>query len=274
MSDDLTTAVIDFLWACWAELGVPASRRYPFDVAIDVEPLIMLTRTAAGRDPRLRSNAEAWIDQHRELVSRARLKRLASANPVTDEAPFGGRSRIRDRVPAVADSPATLQLRVRSALGISARAEIVRQLLMDPVGTSRPASDLAVLTGYSKRNVEKALESLDRSGWVRRSLGSRTTSWRLADSNALSTLFAPIPGARASFLILADIARGLADLASHGTESADVRSAMARRFVAEHAPRADLGSIDLPFAPNGADAYEALIDWTRRLPSSASRSQA
>jgi DNA-binding MarR family transcriptional regulator len=271
MTDELTNSIIDFAWACWAELGVAASRRRPFEMAIDLEPLILLTRSVGHADSRLRSNAEQWSAEHRDLISRARLKRLGPSPSVPTDTRPAGRSSLTDRVPATVDSPATLQLRVRSALGVSARAEIVRQLLVEPTGTSRPASDLAQLTAYSKRNIEKALASLERSGWLQRSTGTATTSWRLHRNEELVSLFAPVPRSPGSFLALAELLQRAMELTRHEAIDPDVRSVMARRLLADTSSTSGWGAIRTPSVDPGSDAYEGFVSWVRQLPESAVR---
>jgi DNA-binding MarR family transcriptional regulator len=259
-----------FVWACWGELGVPGGDDRRFDLAIDLESLIFLTDAVADDDARLRSHADAWIAAFPEFVSKARLKGLTGST-----AP---RSEIR-RTPSAIDlsGPAhvdvshgsAVQLRIRAALGVSARAEIVRQLTLDPEGTRRTAADLAQLCGYTKRNIEKALENLERSGWVRRIRGGATLRWTLAHHETFRDLFAPVPAAAASFLALAQIAQGTLSLDQFGSEPPQVRSAMARQILVEHGPTADWGGIILPDPPPGEDAWDSALTWVSGLPATA-----
>jgi len=158
---------------------------------------------------------------------------------------------------------------VRSALGVSARAEIIRQLILDPVGTMRSASDLAQLCGYSKRNVEKSLAGLERAGWVVRMRGGASLRWSLADRVAITELFSPIPESNLSFLALCRILEALLPLDRYRSEDRHVRSAAVRRVLEEQGPTAEWGSVRLPAPSPGVDAWGEALSWVGGLVESA-----
>ncbi len=121
MSGSFIDAANLFVWSLWGELGVPSPERRRIDLAIDLEPLIGLTNLVTSGDPRSRSHAARWLDAFPELVSRARLKRLVggdigSPTRSSREGAMAGRATIDVK------SASAIQLRIRSALGVSARA--------------------------------------------------------------------------------------------------------------------------------------------------------
>ena len=268
MANSFGDGVIDFVWACWGAVGVPAPVRRPIATAVDVEPLIHVTNEIGSRDRRLAAHAQAWQQSFPELVSRTRLKRLGGDPDVASVLPDRSK-RIAGPAHLDVTSAAAVQLRVRSALGVSARAEIIRQLGLDPVGTTRSASDLAQLCGYSKRNVEKSLAGLERAGWVMRMRGGASLRWSLADHAAIAELFSPMPESNLSFLALCRILEALLPLDRYLSEDRHVRSAAARRVLDEQGPTAEWGSVRLPAPPPGGDAWEEALAWVDGLVESA-----
>lgn len=260
--------VRDFAWACWGTLGVPAPVSRPLSMAVDLEPLVHLTDALGNGDRRLASNARAWQGSFPELVSRARLKRLGVDAVAAAPLPVRG-GQMAGPVHLDVSSAAAVQLRVRSALGVGARAEIIRQLVVDPVGTLRTASDLAQLCGYSKRNIEKSLMGLERAGWVARTRGGAALRWSLANHATMAGLFSPVPVSNASFLALHRVLKAVLDLDRFGSEAPQVRSAAARRVLADQGPTAEWGSVQLPKPPPGSDAWQETLAWVEDLPESA-----
>lgn len=268
MDSDLRDAAGRFVWAVWGEIGVPSAERRAIDLAIDVEALIRLTGVIGDHDPRLRSHAARWQGAFPGLVSRARLKRLGQKSELRISG--GVRSRAMSGQQEVdLLSASAVQLRIRSALGVSARAEIIRQLVLDSVGTRRSSSDLAKLCGYTRRNTEKALESLERSGWIARIEGGASLRWSLADHAALASLFTPLPRSNASFLALGEVVEELLVLDDHASSPVPVRSAVARGILADVRSTADWGSVRLPTCPPEQDAWESVLEWVVGLPASA-----
>ncbi len=268
MSSQFLESANRFVWSAWGELGVQGQEDRPFPVAIDLEPLIRLTVTAGREDPRLRSEAAAWVDSSPELVSKARLKRLAGQGletPIGSERVGIGTGGAHVQIAGAS----AMQLRIRSALGVSARAEIIRQFIVDVEGSRRSASDLALLSGYTKRNIERALESLERGGWAVRFRGGTSLRWSVADHAALVGLFAPIPTSNMSFMALARIVSSMMSLDDVASDRVQVKSALARQLLAEQQPTADWGAVHLPGVPVAEDACAALLRWVEGLPASA-----
>lgn len=268
MSSPFRDAADRFVWSAWGEIGVPSTTRRTFDLAIDLEGLIHLTDVVAVNDPRLLSHVTAWQDAFPEFISRARMKRIG--DEAAPRISVKDRSRMMSGAPVVVLSRASaVQLRMRSALGVSARAEIVRQFVLDTPGTRRSSADLAQLCGYTKRNTEKALVSLERGGWIARIEGGTFLRWSLSDHAALATLFAPLPMSNSSFLALGVIVEELLALDRNTSDPVPARSATARGVLANLRPTADWGSIQLPMCLPDSDAWETTLDWVSTLPASA-----
>jgi len=113
-----------FVWSVWGEIGVPSTEKRTVDLGIDIEASIHLTEVVAEGDPRLLSHVAAWRIAFPELTLKARMKRIGGDAPL--------RTRGKDRSREMSGSPlvvlsgaSAVQLRMRSALGVSARAEII-----------------------------------------------------------------------------------------------------------------------------------------------------
>ena len=256
MSSTFLEAANLFVWSAWGEIGIPSTERRTFEMSIDLEPLIRLSAVVGVSDARLRSEVAIWLDAFPELVPQARLKRIGGAVPQLPAR--SRRSRAMSGKPSLdVVSAAAVQLRTRSALGVSARAEIVRQLVLDTPRTRQSTADLAQLCGYTKRNVEKALESLERGGWVARITGGAALRWMLVYYGELTDLFEPLPESNASFMALAEIVERSVALDGVGSERSQIRSAAAPHQLAELAPTAGWGDVNLPQVPPDADAWDA-----------------
>jgi DNA-binding transcriptional ArsR family regulator len=268
MSGSFLDAANLFVWSLWGELGVPSPERRQIDLAIDLEPLIGLTNLVSSGDPRLRSHAATWLDAFPELVSKARFKRLVDG----DFGPAGRSAREGTMAggPMIdIKSASAIQLRIRSALGVSARSEIIRQFVLDQPRSRRSASDLAQLSGYTKRNVEKALESLERGGWVDRIRGGTSLRWSVRNHAAVAGLFSPVPSSNASFMALAQIVESLISLDDVSRTRVQVRSAATRQLLSELGPTADWGEVQLPDVSSAENAWEEALLWVKVLPSTA-----
>lgn len=183
-SDRFRQTLLDLAWSLWGELGVSGWSRRHADWAIDPEPLILFTAALADADPRLRDESTDWCIRYGRHISVARLRNLLRDEPSPVRAAFGeyaatvnahaglrwpGATRARSYRPTGRSKlddftrPALVALRHRALFGVGARAEIVRAFVARP-SASLTAADLAAEVGYTKRNVEKELESLRLAG--------------------------------------------------------------------------------------------------------------
>jgi hypothetical protein len=193
--EEVRDLVLDTLWSLWAELGAGGwERRHPA-TAVDVEPLIIATNHPRLQqlDRRLLEQALDWSIANVRMVSAVRLRHLlkdfpsqlaesfgafaatvraeANANWPGDGRALRARSPVsrfaRDR-PSVSDltRPSLVQLRLRGACGVSARAEIIRLLLGEP-SSFLSISELAAGAAFGRDNVADAVEMMARAGIVR-----------------------------------------------------------------------------------------------------------
>lgn len=73
----LTSALLDFAWAEWAQMGVLAAAPPPRPWAQDPEALLLLTLEAGRDDPRLFDEVLDWLVRNEPLVSVRRLRSLS-----------------------------------------------------------------------------------------------------------------------------------------------------------------------------------------------------
>jgi uncharacterized protein YegP (UPF0339 family) len=76
----LTSALLDFAWEEWAQMGVLAAPPRPRRWAQDPEALLLLTLEIGRDDPRLFDEVLDWLVRNEELVSARRLRTLCE-NP-------------------------------------------------------------------------------------------------------------------------------------------------------------------------------------------------
>ena len=281
MSKRFLDAVVSFARSSWVELGVSGWDQRIFDIAIDLEPLMALTATVGGVDPRLVEQADLWTTTYPELVSRARLKRQLDAlgpGEVPGLPDLSGAGRRRDlggeSLPGLRlEAPASLQMRLRSAFGVGARAELLRIMLVGERGTRFAASDLALLAGYSKRNVEMALRGLERASLVAKTRNVSAFAWRIERREELASLFGPLPRSSVSFASLVAVMIGLLPLDDVAEDPDLVRSAEARQAVDDRRALGAAGGIELPEPRSGSDAWSVVLEWAQELPASATRGE-
>lgn len=209
-SDSLHEVGLELAWRLWSELGVPGVTRWANPAVIDPEPLVLWSPSVVARDPRLRDLVLSWCRQHGSLLSTSRLKGLfRSASPYV-AAQFGQlSSTLRDgtslRWPGGEDgslpwpmpgakrpmqvpmnAPALLRLRARALAGVGARADVLTELLLDPLAW-RTASELVDL-GYSKRILSKTLGELKDGGLALSHRRRNSLHFRLAAPQVLGDL--------------------------------------------------------------------------------------
>lgn len=244
---------------------------------------MLLTESIEHCDPRLLDEANRWCADHRALLSRSRWTQLRSSWPVPIDAPridalesaktarpvpvrrlsrsAGKRS---SRTAATPSRAGWLALRLRSAFGPTARAELVRILLLELVSETATAADFALEAGCTKRNAADAFEMLRDAGVVDASEHGNRLHFELRNQAALETVFGPLPKTKLSF---ASAARVLVALVKMERDLADldptVRSIEVRASLSKLA--GELRRIDRP-APRiaaGSDAWGPYLTWAR-----------
>jgi hypothetical protein len=180
--------MVDLGWSLWAELGVPGVLRNHKMVAVDLEPLIVMSPSLFSLEPRLRDQVYGWCVSHRTRVSVSRLRGLLSAlTPAARESysefaasllefdnvrwPGAGEPRWHER-PAVGPvrlpilRPSLVRLRARRICGVGVRADVICELVgREPEWTR--ASELAANLGYTARQTRQVLGEMQEAGSVR-----------------------------------------------------------------------------------------------------------
>lgn len=211
MGSDLQGAIVVLAWSLVTELGVPGLVRRHRAVAIDPEPVVLLTSLLAREDPRLRDQILSWLLQHGSLLSASRLGGLLKAGGPTLQARFSevaqtvratGGPRLPTPTEAVAFAgspeprsmslplgrPSLVRLRLRALCGVGARADVLAELLLRGDRWMRTV-DLTDI-GYSKRSVASVLSELAEAGVAERVSQGNAHRFRLRSLDAIATLVA------------------------------------------------------------------------------------
>jgi len=188
---ELDQHLLDLAWSLWTELGVQGHKRNHQNCLISLEELVILTTVLAEIDPRLRDESLDWCIQYHHFLSISRLKTLikdcndvvqrafstysSTLNsmsharwPVFQETQplqiiLSHKSRLRPL-----ESPALLNIRVRSVFGTGARADLITFFLSHEDADFSISDTVEI--GYSKRNLAEILEELSLGGIVEMSL--------------------------------------------------------------------------------------------------------
>lgn len=186
LNEEIDGLALDLAWSLWGELGVDGRRRRHDWQAIDLEPLIIFTAAIGNLDSRLRANSMDWCIANARFASAFRLRNLAGQASAETRAAFGRyaatvKAHAKVPWPSLGDPlaiwtserisepdlrrPSLIQLRLRALIGVSARAEIIKLMLVDP-SRGQAASTLAEAAGYGKGSVAQALDMLTMAGIV------------------------------------------------------------------------------------------------------------
>ena len=193
----LVEAATDSAWGQWGRIGVStANAPRPRSTIVDIESLTLASVALSAFHRRLADVAEEWLVVNGEMVSIGRLRVLRDAARFSDVGhaslialltrvsirtggarwktfvgelakPDGAsaKSTSRKAVRATRNTPATLMLRLRLAMGLSVRADALTVLLgMAPQWQT--VTDVADLTGYTDPAVREALHCLAEAGWI------------------------------------------------------------------------------------------------------------
>ncbi len=190
---------LDLAWSLWTELGVSGQRRSHSKVGVDLEPLLVATAYLSRFDARLRDESLNWCVLNVGYVSSDRLRNfLRTVDENLHEAfgpyaatvkkvrrvswPGDGRplafSSTRRSVAPDLLRPALVQLRLRAAFGVSARAETLRWLLYQPDHFTG-SLELALKAHYGKDNVADTLDRLARAGLLQDTVMTTAGNQRL-----------------------------------------------------------------------------------------------
>jgi hypothetical protein len=183
LSKQLDTNLARLAWSLWTELGVAGLERKHQAFSIAPEELIILTATLSEFDPRLRDEALDWCIRYHRFISPIRLQILAEKykdyiadlfsvfsttfNAISDSrtkwvvltkaSPLKFQTSSKSTLRTL-QAPSMILFRLRSFLGVGARADILA-FLMSEKDRDFTASDL-LETGYSKRRIAQILDDL------------------------------------------------------------------------------------------------------------------
>lgn len=276
--------LLDLVWSLWEELGVPGVvPRHHGDVFIDPEPLILFTALHGDLDRRLRDESIDWVISYGSYVSKARIKALrrdwsaradvslahyaATVNehsdlgwPDDDGEALSFRPRARALLKDLKAS-SLISLRIRAIFGVSARAEVIRVFVSRPDGAFT-ATELADETNYVRRQVVRALDSLQFAGLVRTFRAGANTRYALVRPVDVEAIVATKPAHFPRWASVFRIFHDLLGLLEQGARSGQVEAAIAaRRFIEERASELEKNSVDIPELPTGIAAWPALQRW-------------
>jgi hypothetical protein len=282
--DEFQEHLIDLLWGLWEELGVSGVvPRHHGDVFIDPEPLIVFTALHGNLDPRLRDESIDWVISYGSYVSKARIKSLrrdwsaeadssfaAYSATVNKHADLGWpddhrqaltfRPRARAVLKDLTAGP-LISLRIRAMFGVSARAELIRVFVSRP-DTTFTATELAQETNYVRRQVIRALDSLQFAGLVRPFRAGANTRYALARPNDVETIVATRPARFPHWGSIFGLFHDLLGLLEQGARSGTVEAAVAaRHFIEEHGIELERNEIAIPQLPASVAAWSALQRW-------------
>ncbi|MGH7765295.1 MAG: winged helix-turn-helix domain-containing protein [Candidatus Dormibacteraceae bacterium] len=228
----MSRLALDLAWSLWSELGVPGGVRRHDWQALDLEPLILFTAWL-GTDSRLRTSAMEWSIANARFASTFRLRHFAGRASPAMLAAFGRfaatvRTHTRAPWPGQGDPltmlghqdlsapdlrrPSLIQLRLRALVGVSARAEILKNMIAEP---DRPqsASALAEDAGYGKGSVAQALDGLTMAGIVLVQPAGNRLQYRLARPDGLAEALQWLPSTYPDWWPVFKIIEALSDYA-------------------------------------------------------------
>lgn len=278
-----TGAAVDLAWSLWRELGVPGVVRRHEGWLVVPEPLILFTGALQDRDRRLRDQAVAWCVEYLPLISTSALRhtytrerwavsavadlaatmaREAGAHWVGREvgSPFPVAARVEPWGAPLA-APSGLTLRIRSAFGVGARAEVLRALLVNhPVEATM--AELAEAAFATKRHTADAVQHLEWSGLVDVDRRHQPFRLRLRKPEDLAELVQPLPSVTAEWgpllRFIAGSVGGLADIEELTDEIAAPELHRRLRHLDDQASRLRL---EPPPQISGTGYRAAMSEW-------------
>lgn len=281
----------DLLWSLWSELGVPGWERRHQDWWIDLEALLVFTATVDPIDPRLLDEAMIWCLRHRRFLSEVRVKSLLRAprfgEPSRYQPQLGrflatvsiARSSVlvessqpyrlqlrKSSAPMILNRGGLLSLKLRSLLGVTAKAEAVRVLLAKS-GMTLTATDLVNEgVGYTKRAVRDALEDLRLGGFAALEASGNMKGYRLSSRRSFSELLAPVPVHFPRWWELFAVLRGILNLAE-GIEKfrPETRPIEIRRSLTALGSEIRGAGLQAPVLDAGSDVVGELEAWVGEL---------
>jgi len=286
VSEELTTNAVELAWSLWRTLGVSTwSETHP-GWAIELEPLVAYTALIADKDERLLRESIDWCVLNDAFLSRRQLRHVVTAQgwpfkgpigrfgatlskltkkqwPEADEAPWDVTLSGKSEHPVLA-RPELIQLRLRSVFGVTARAEVLRVLLLD----DRPEWSLADITKrvpYTRRQVTVDLEMLTLGGVTRRVDSSGSYRFTLENVDGLLGWLGPLPRISIHWAPTFRLMTGLMEIVDT-LVSGEWRMPSAEVQRQMRALDPQIAELRLrPPTPDASDYVAEVVDWSREL---------
>ena len=202
LANRLRQAAADAAWVQWRALGGQVAARLPGSI-VDPEALLLVSLSLADDEPRLRDMLSGFARGDTGRISIQRLRQLVPLFPESATSRLGGfahdafeagdhrwrglagkpsaRGGRPGKVAGAADrilEPGSLMLRLRSALGLDARADVLC-FLLGRYGEPADIRDMTDDLGYAANSVRGACEDLAEAGFIRGG-SERPVLYRLA----------------------------------------------------------------------------------------------
>lgn len=256
--DPLLDAASRVAWSHWTALGVSGVVPPP-ETAVDPESLVLLTAALGDFDPRLLDEATDWCIRYaRRFISLSRLRNLLERVDAETQQSFADLAAVVNehggtRWPTSArprrfspsgkskleklDLAAQALLRLRCAVGINARAEILHTLITAHSQNHWMNASAFTELGYGKRNLADILDDLVLGGLLMvRRLGN-ANGYRLRASHLLRPVLDPIPWRSGRWHLRMPLLAHFVRLQRHGVRKEPiVRAVETRRLLDELAP--------------------------------------
>jgi hypothetical protein len=295
--DEVRDLALNIFWSLWAELGAGGWDRRHSSTALDVEPLLIATThpSVLQLDRRLVEQALDWSVANVRLVSAVRLRNLLREFPPAVIESFGsfsvtvkreahanwpgeGRAlRTRRQIEGFAGGreptpdmtrPSLIQLRLRAAWGVSARAELIRLMLGAPE-RFLGVSELASASAFGRDNVADAVEMMVRAGIVReRGAGgwrqyqlAKRDPWEQADQDPWAELVGPLPETSPDWAARFRLMLAVLEFAELDSPDPLLRATAITRFRREHAQDLARNSVALAIRQPGPSGEEPSKDF-------------
>jgi hypothetical protein len=216
VSNQIDANLAHLAWSLWAELGVAGLERRHRVFSIAPEELIILTSALSEFDPRLRNEALDWCIRYHRFVSPIRLHILAKKYKDYIAQPFSAFSATLNATADIRtkwavliktaplklnpsgksilrafEIPSMINFRLRSFLGVGAKADVMAFLLTEEQGDF-VTSDLTEI-GYSKRRLSAILEDFAAAGILSESKVRNQLRYRFVRQDQFIKLIGDIP---------------------------------------------------------------------------------
>lgn len=190
-AEQATDAAASIVWSQWSALNpqLLSTDTPPATSLIDPEALLLGSLALLDSERRLADVLGWWAERGSTLLSVQRTTTLAAAFPEDARERLGGFAALAvqagdrrwqrhagaswPRQPRAGKGPpslrlcgaATLMLRLRAAMGVGAKVDVLTFLLCRR-GATVPVKDISRALGYAPNNVRAAARDLQLAGWV------------------------------------------------------------------------------------------------------------